>query len=621
MIDKNEMLAFTSQFTNSLYQSGYISAGEKLQADYGAVQAVTILEEGVTKGGFKSLNGSVIEGQTVSDGPIMTKLTNDGPVKIETTNTKTASQSAITGKSSGNGQLKIALVQGSPAAFKSVLKGVMKAQDSQIKSVSSETSSQPNLVVNAIDKDQKSELSKEVKKTVAENNRKLSNPIASDTDPFGSLGGKFGNLFATIASAVSGGESFKTVGEELKDKTTEIIDPVTGQKTNPNIVNVDGTTNIKNTVSKSAIGNSVSNSDTPFDAVENGKKFGTKSYKYEPVDTAEELELELKKCNRELTTVVTSWLEFPINFNGTLENYSDLIKKRDQQVLDQFSGAFGAGASGFFQQFSGIINSIDLGIQEHYVILRNGKVFRGRPLAKPIAKTEDTKWTKGVISIAFWAGSTEPFENPKWRSYMSVKSISTEQWKAFDLITDTFLKVFPGGSVVSLDKINKEKTPNPGFDAAEYVKSKFGKENVYDDEDYELYEPYTAEEKVEKKPATVVIPSIDPSEVPSIEDLNKKASDIANIDNLTGLKKDIDAAQISTDYNKAISDANNALRQKDGILGEAMKIGTGLLGGFSNAANSTESSLTSALNSAQGFRQKAIDAGYTYDPVTKSWNK
>ena len=204
---------------------------------------------------------------------------------------------------------------------------------------------------------------------------------------------------------------------------------------------------------------------------------------------------------------------------------------------------------------------------------------------------------------------------------MSVKSISTEQWKAFDLITDTFLKVFPGGSVVSLDKINKEKTPNPGFDAAEYVKSKFGKENIYDDEDYELYEPYTAEEKVEKKPATVVTPSIDPSEVPSIADLNKKASDIANIDNLTGLKKDIDAAQISTDHNKAISDANNALRQKDGILGEAMKIGTGLLGGFSNAANSTESSLTSALNSAQGFRQKAIDAGYTYDPVTKSWNK
>ena len=304
-----------------------------------------------------------------------------------------------------------------------------------------------------------------------------------------------------------------------------------------------------------------------------------------------------------------------------MENYSDLVKKRDQQALDKFSGAFGAGAGGFFQQFSGIINSIDLGVQEHYVILRDGKVFRGRPLAKAIAKTEDTKWSKGVISVAFWAGSTEPFENPKWRSYMSVKSISSEQFKAFDLICDTFLKVFPGGAVVSLDKINKDKTPNPGFDAAEYVKGKFGKESVYDDEDYELYEPWTAEEKVEKKPATVVTPPTDPSEVPSISDLNKKAAEISNIDNLTGTKKDIDAAQVSADYNKAISDATSALRQKDGIVGEAMKIGTGLLGGFSNSATSSQSSLTGALNAAQGFRQKAIDAGYTYDPVTKSWNK
>ncbi len=621
MIDKNEMLAFSTSVTNSLYQSGYMSAGEKLQADAAAVQAVTILEEGVEKGGFKSLNSNVIEGQTVTDGPIMALLTNNGTVKIEETNTEATAIGDLTGKPSGNGTLKKVFVQGSPTAMKSALKGVVKASDADIKAVVSETSSQPTLVSSAIDKDQKSELAKEVKKAVAENNRKLDNPIASTEDPFGSLGGKFGNIFASIASVVSGGKSFKSVGAELKDVTTEVIDPVSGEKTNPNIVNVDGTTNIKNTVTKSATGESVSNSDTPFDAIENGKKFGTASYKYEPVDTAEELELELKKCKRELTTIMTSWLEFPINFNGTLENYSDLIKKRDKQALDQFSGAFGTGASGFFNQFSGIIDSIDLGVQEHYVILRNGKVFRGRPLAKAQAKKEDKIWSKGVISVAFWAGSTEPYENPKWRSYMSVKSISADQWKAYDLITDTFLKVFPGGAVISLDKVNKDKSPNPGFDAAEYVKSKFGKESVYDDEDYELSEPYTAEEKVEKKSKTAVAPPTDPTEVPSIQDINKKAAAIADIDNLTGVKKDIDAAQISTDYNKALQDAQNALRQKDGILGEAMKAGTGLLGSFTNAANSNELSLTSALNSAQGFRQKAIDAGYTYDPVTKSWNK
>jgi hypothetical protein len=623
MIDKNELVSFTKKFTSNLYSSGYISETEKLQADAAAVQVSTLVERGTSKGGFKALSSNVVEGEAFTKGPSIALLTNDGPAKIELTNTKTASQNSLTGKPSANGQLIVAVSQASPAAMKKVLTDVVKSDDSVIKSVAKETSSQPNLVDKAIDKNPVEEVSRSVQEKVDEGKRRLGQPIAS-SDPFGSLGGKFGNILASVASLISGGSSFKEVGEEIFDKTTEIVDPSTGDIRNPNIVNLDGTTNTSKTVSKgSFLSENVKATDTPFNASENGLNFNgllgslapalralpKTEYKFEPVDTAEELELELNKSKRELTTVVTSWLKFPINFNGTMEKYSEFIKKRDTKELQTL---------GIDPSF---LAGVEYGVQEHYVIMRNGRVIRGRPLDKEIRKKDNT-WTKGVISVAFWAGSTEPYENPKWKSYMSVKSISTDQWKAYDIICETFLKSFPGGSIVSLDRINASETPNPGFNAAEYVKGKFGKESIYDDdEDYMIFEPYTAEEKSEKRPKTVVATSADPSEIPNINEINKKLKNLQSSDPLTGNKLPIDIDTITSQYGEAIKGAQGALREKNGIIDEASKVGTGLLGSLSKKASTSDTSLTSLLNTAQSLRKKAIDNGYTYDPTTNSWNK
>ena len=56
-------------------------------------------------------------------------------------------------------------------------------------------------------------------------------------------------------------------------------------------------------------------------------------------------------------------------------------------------------------------------------------------------------------------------------------------------------------------------------------------------------------------------------------------------------------------------------------MADAAKLGTGLLGDFAKNINSSGSFLEGALKTGQQQRQKMLDAGYTYNPKTQSWNK
>ena len=56
-------------------------------------------------------------------------------------------------------------------------------------------------------------------------------------------------------------------------------------------------------------------------------------------------------------------------------------------------------------------------------------------------------------------------------------------------------------------------------------------------------------------------------------------------------------------------------------MAEAQKLGTGLLGSFSNNLTSSGNFLEAAIKTGQEQRQKMLDAGYTWNPKTKSWNK
>ena len=74
------------------------------------IEIAADLEE---KGGFKKLGAQGVTGEKVLDGPMVAKLTNNGPANIQKTNTKKQSQSDITGKSAGDGELTIAISQAS----------------------------------------------------------------------------------------------------------------------------------------------------------------------------------------------------------------------------------------------------------------------------------------------------------------------------------------------------------------------------------------------------------------------------------------------------------------------------------------------------------------------------
>ena len=70
--------------------------------------------------------------------------------------------------------------------------------------------------------------------------------------------------------------------------------------------------------------------------------------------------------------------------------------------------------------------------------------------------------------------------------------------------------------------------------------------------------------------------------------------------------------------NKDIADAQSEIDNK---MAEAQKLGTGLLGSFSDNLSSSGNFLEAAIKTGQEQRQKMLDAGYTWNPKTKSWNK
>ena len=79
------------------------------------------------------------------------------------TNTKKQSQSDITGKSAGDGELTIAISQASPKAQKKLLTDVVGATKEQIEEVNKATSTAPDVVNKEIDKDPVAEMTKAVK--------------------------------------------------------------------------------------------------------------------------------------------------------------------------------------------------------------------------------------------------------------------------------------------------------------------------------------------------------------------------------------------------------------------------------------------------------------------------
>lgn len=167
------------------------------------------------------------------------------------------------------------------------------------------------------------------------------------------------------------------------------------------------------------------------------------------VSSREELQAEFASCSRDITEVVVHWTATYTNQDIGAEEVHEWHKKRGWS-----------------------------GIGYHYIIRRDGRIQRGRPLSKQGAHAADNGHNKYSIGIAFAAGYNCPSGTANPNKYISADSITSEQMKSFDMFMGAFYDEWPGGQAWGhIDTDNQGKV-DPGFSVAEYVKSKFNKVNV-----------------------------------------------------------------------------------------------------------------------------------------------
>jgi len=605
-VDKELAKIQAAQAVQKLKATGLISDQQVAILNQMAINTIEVGADLEEKGGFKTLGAAGVSGETITDGPVVAQITNNGPANIEKTNAKTASSSDLFGKTSGNGQLTIGIAQRSPKAVMALLKDVVKADQATIDTVNTQTSSVPANVKTAVKKDPIADLNKAVVSATKKQQEALGNPLGSANDPFGSLGARFGNILASVASLAQGGGGMKELGAAVADTTSEVTDPVSGEKSfSRNIVEPSGFTNLAKSLSKGGSFGDITSTIESLDINLLAKGFAGRhtnitKYKFEPVTSQEEFELEISNSSRELQNMIIGWV-------GNASDVSFTVKELHRELSQP-------------RTIPHTVDAIDGGIQHHYVIYADGQVIRGRPISFEAGKFNPEVVRVGAINVQLIAGSTQSKANPKWREYYSEDSITSDQWKSIDILIESFFRVKPGGEVLTIQDIDPAKT-EPGFSGIQYVK-KFNKESIYQNK--------ASTAKLPQKRATGLL-EVKTTNAEAVQEPAPRnvqgAPDPSKIKDLADLKAEVtpeeppSPEEVQAEIDKATQAMSDATAEIDNKMADAAKLGTGLLGDFAKNINSSGSFLEGALKTGQQQRQKMLDAGYTYNPKTQSWNK
>lgn len=167
------------------------------------------------------------------------------------------------------------------------------------------------------------------------------------------------------------------------------------------------------------------------------------TFQFHFIDTFEELLVDLKCVNREITEVVVHWSD----------TFSDQGDIGSEEIHDWSED----------------------GIGYHYVIKRNGDLQKGRPV------NEVGKHTDGhdnySIAVCLVAGYACPAGTEKAEKYRNEDSITIEQWSTLSRFMNAFYIVWPGGQAWGHNDIDINFF-DPGFNVSDFVERKFGKRNL-----------------------------------------------------------------------------------------------------------------------------------------------
>ena len=117
------------------------------------------------------------------------------------------------------------------------------------------------------------------------------------------------------------------------------------------------------------------------------------------------------------------------------------------------------------------------GIGYHYVIRRDGRLQRGRPVNRIGEHASTNGHDTYSIGIAMVGGLNVSSGENNATDYRSSQSFTREQFTTLEKFVNSFYRRFPGGQVFGHNDIDAQEF-DPYFDVQDYVESVFRKKNT-----------------------------------------------------------------------------------------------------------------------------------------------
>ncbi len=431
-------------------------------------------------GGFQSLSANISEGDTASDETVISLLVDDVPkitVKKTLETTDQGDLLSLTGVTATGGLLNATVVTGNPKGIETALINVIGVKKSQTKEALEQVSAVPAEVSVAIEEDIPNNVMAKSEKIARKTMISLQNPFKSINptnklqDPFGSLGLDFGNILSALLGKKLNLPQVSNFGDQIPSLPENFQLPE-GAIPPPPVIDTKGSTNIGANLSDQVpLHESETNTTPPLKLGSETAEFAyplPAGYVFEEVGGKEELEAELRKVERDITTVVVRWTK---SYTDQPLDAYDLHTEHTAALVNLY------GASGIAAVEASTPGTV--GIQWHYVIRRDGTIQRGRPLQKKVLTVGDKNLVNHSVHIGFVGGYNGVAGTPN--ATASAESYTPSQWEAYDSFLSAWYDAIPGGQVLGYNDVVPQAT-GPGFDVSLYVSGKYKKTNITETE-------------------------------------------------------------------------------------------------------------------------------------------
>jgi N-acetylmuramoyl-L-alanine amidase len=119
------------------------------------------------------------------------------------------------------------------------------------------------------------------------------------------------------------------------------------------------------------------------------------------------------------------------------------------------------------------------GLQYHFVIRRDGRLQRGKPIDDFSDASKINGHEQNCIDVCLVGGINVPTEADAPSLNLSASSYTQAQMKTLEALLEAFYQKVPGGQVLGHNDIDPE-SPDPYFDVRSYVENLFGKKSIYE---------------------------------------------------------------------------------------------------------------------------------------------